>query len=169
MSSQLDRPPVSVVDSKRYTPATVKIQPEKVHALSLHAHQRAKDSSGTISDHEQGLLGEYALARYLGVPDAVDTNIYDYGDPGYDPVIEDHTIDVKTAGRQWNNPDLLVTVRQPLDAVFFVLVQQLNRQTYQVIGWAPRAAVGNAPTRTILHDDYADRVRAVPQDWLRPF
>lgn len=164
-----DRPLVSVVNSKGYTPETVKIEPEKVHALSLHAHERAKNSPGTISQHEQGLLGEYALARHLGVPDAVDTNIYKNGDPGYDLDIESGTIDVKTAGKRWNNPELFVRVHKRLVADFYVLVQQLNRQMYQIIGWVPRKTVREAPVRRIQREGYTDRVRAVPQDCLRLF
>lgn len=169
MSSQLGRPLVSVVDSKNYIPETVHIEPEVAQALSLLACKRAMNSPGSIRHHERGLFGEYAYAKSNDATDAVDTNIYDYGDAGYDLEFEAGTIDVKTAGRQWNNPELQINTRQDLEADFYVLVHQLNRQCYQIIGWVPREVVQNAPTRRILHEDYADRVRAVPRDWLRPF
>lgn len=169
MSPEKHRPLVSVTESDQYQPPIVEIPQRRVDALSLHAHERAKYGPGTIQRHERGILGEYAVAKYLGAPNALDTTIYEHGDPGYDLEINGQTIDVKTPGSQANNPELWVDASALLNADFYALVHQLNRTTYRLIGYAPRRLVKDARERLIHLDGYSDRVRAVPQNLLPLF
>lgn len=169
MSASARAPLVSVADIDEYEPPIETIPEECANALSLLAHERAKESPGTITTHERGILGEYAVAQNLDIVDQFDDRIYEYGDGGVDLVFNDKTIDVKTTNPRANNPELWVNTRQRLRADWFVLVQQLNLRTYRIIGCAPRETVESAPTRRILCDDYADRVRTVEPDLLTPW
>lgn len=169
MSTDDYRPLVSVTESKQYRPPVVSILKRRCTALSLHAHERAKHGPGSIRQHELGILGEYAVAKYMGEPEAFDTTVYDHGDPGYDLRITGQTIDVKTASNRANNPELWIDASASLDAEFYALVHQLNYTTYQLIGYAPRQMVEEARIRRIQLDGYCERVRAIPQDNLHLF
>lgn len=168
MSTQIPEPLVSATDIEDHDSPIVQIDKGKRDALSLCGHKRAKNSPGTIRCHERGILGEYAVAKYLGIPDRVDTNIYEFGDSGYDFEYRGDTIDVKTVGPKENNPELRVNSRKPPIADYYVLAQQLNLSTYQIIGYAHRQAVCNARTRLMRLDGYCKRVFALPQDQLYP-
>lgn len=160
---------IPVAALRRYSPAVVSISEGKRKALSLYAHKRAKNSPGSITQHERGILGEYAVAKNLDIINRVDTNIYEYGDDGYDLIYRGDTIDVKTVSSRANNPELWVNARKPLEADWYVLVQQLNVSKYQIMGYAPHDTVEQATVRTIICDDYCDRVRAVGPDQLIPW
>lgn len=169
MSAGARAPLVSVADIDDYSPPIETISEECANALSLLAHERAKESPGTITTHERGVGGEYVVTQNLGIEDQFDDEIYEYGDGGADFVFKDKRVDVKTTGPRANNPELWVNTRQQLRADWYVLVQQLNLRTYQIIGYAPRDRVDAAPVRRILCDDYVDKVRAVEPDLLTPW
>lgn len=169
MSAGVRAPLVSVADIEEYTPPIETIPDECANALSLLAHERAKESPGTIECHERGIMGEYVVAQNLDIRDQFDDRILEYGDGGVDLVYNDKTIDVKTVNSRANNPELWVNKRQPLRADWYVLVQQLNLRTYQIVGCAPCETVESAPVRRIICDDYADKVRAVEGDLLTPW
>jgi hypothetical protein len=168
MSSEGLQPLMPVTALDRHDPPIVTIEPEKLDALTLCAYERAKNSPGSIENHELGIHGEYAFAKYRGIPEAVDTEIYEYGDDGYDLEIDGQTVDVKTVNQHANNPELWVNVDCQLNADHYVLVHKLNASKFQIIGYAPRELVRNARVRKIRCDGYCDRVRAVPRDMLFP-
>lgn len=141
---------------------TVHICKQRRDALEICGTKRARDSRGTIDRHVRGVKGEFALARYYGDPDGVDTEIREYGDGGVDLDILG-PVQVKTCGTQVNNPSLLVNTRESLQAEHYFLVQELDRSTYRLIGYAPRLTVRKAPVRRIQIDGYAKRFRTVDQ------
>lgn len=163
--------PVSRLEASELPVVTV--PQSKVEALSIVGAKRAKSGRGTIRNHELGILGEYAVAKHLGVPDRVNTEILDGGDPGYDLMYRGRRVDVKTAGPKENNPSLRVGAHRELRADFFVLAHQLNRTNYRIIGYAPRLLVKRSPiftfSRSRRHwpDRYGDQVYMVEQDSLR--
>lgn len=164
--------PVSAVDKS--TLPVVSISPSKQKALSILGAERAKDGQGTIKQHERGILGEFAVAKYLGIPEQIDEQIYENGDDGYDIVFNGKLIDVKTVGPQVNNPFLPVSTYGELNADFYILVQQLNQSKYQIYGYAHRLLVKKSHTLTFTHnklcspDRFDDQVYAVEQDALKP-
>ncbi len=113
-------------------------------------------------------MGEFAVAEFFDVPEAVDNEIYEYGDPGYDLQIDGNTIDVKTVGPRANNPGLMINTKQTIDADYYILVQELNANAYRIIGYAPAPVVRTADTCRIRLDGYADHVRLVEQYDLFP-
>ena len=157
--------PASVLPETAFL--TDKIPDNRYAPLAEHGARRAKDSYGTIENHERGILGEFAAAKFFGVPDRVDTQVYEYGDPGYDFEIGGWRVDVKTAKSQHQRPSLMVDATKELTADFYVLVHQLAQQCYRVIGYAPASVVAQAPVRNI-GTHMAQHVREVEQDRLTP-
>ena len=161
-------PIISAAAFPTATLPTVTVPDRRYQPLCANGAQRAMNHHGTVECHERGILGEYSFGKLVGVPDQVDTEIYEYGDPGYDFDLPVGTIDVKTARPQWDQPSLLVDASKALTADYFVLVHQLSQRCYRVIGYAPAAAVIRAPVRRIsLHS--ANKVRMVDQQYLWPF
>lgn len=146
---------------------TVTIPDNRYGPLTDHGARRAVDTPGTIERHERGILGEFAAAKLFGVPDRVDTTIYEYGDPGYDFTLGGWTVDVKTAHTRHNTPALMVDAETDVTADFYVLVHQLSQRCYRILGYAPGAVVAEAPVRR-LSVHRADRMRVVEQDRLFP-
>jgi hypothetical protein len=148
----------------------VTVEDERRLPLEEYGTRRAASSRGSIEHHVRGILGEFAVAKYLGIPDQVDTEIYDDGDPGYDLRYRNQTIDVKTAGPQAQTPELWVNANRPLEADVYVLAQELNAGFYRLIGYAPRSQVARARERILDGGvyDWPDVVRAVPQADLYP-
>lgn len=140
----------------------VHINQTRRDALEVCGTKRAKDSPGTIENHIRGIKGEYAVAKHYGDPDRVDTEIRRYGDGGVDLEILGR-VQVKTCRSRVNNPRLLVAARKLLRADHYVLVQELDRSTYRIIGYAPRATVAEAPISRFQLDGYAKRLRVVEQ------
>jgi hypothetical protein len=138
-------------------------------ALAEHGTQRAQDSYGSKENHRCGVFGEFAAARFFGLSakDGVDTQIYEYGDPGYDFKVRGSRVDVKTTTQYYSRPSLMVDAGKELVADFYVLVHQLAERCYRIIGYAPRQTVANARTRSI--GEYPPReVRVIDQDGLIP-
>lgn len=161
-------PITSVADLLKSSFPTVMIPDCKYQPLCDTGARRAKNSFGTIDRHERGALGEGAFEQLLGLENAVDTELYEYGDPGYDFDLAIGTVDVKTARPRWDYPSLMVDASKELAADYYVLIHQLSQRCYRVLGYAPAAVVAQAPIRQIrVHE--ATRVRDVPQDWLWPF
>jgi hypothetical protein len=164
--------PVSEIDTAELP--VVRLEPGRVEALAELGARRAKDARGTISNHERGALGEYAVAKHLGVTGEFDTEIYEGGDPGFDLRYRGRLVDVKTVGPSVNNPRLHVSTHGSLTADYYILVQQLNRREYRVFGCAPRPVVRRSSrfrfsrSRELWHDKHGDEVYAVEQDRLRP-
>lgn len=164
--------PVSELDQSELP--LVEIEPSRVEALYIMGASRAKDSRGTIENHVRGVRGEYAVAKHLRVPDEFDEEIYEEGDPGFDLTYRGWRIDVKTVGPQVNNPSLPVPTHGNLVADYYILVHQLNRQYYRIVGCASRPEVRHSPTftfsrsRSLWPDRYGDEVYLVEQNRLSP-
>jgi hypothetical protein len=161
-------PLVSVSEIPQTVQPTVEISDAKRIPLSKLGTKRARDSPGSTDDHIRGILGEYAVAKFFGKPKKVDEEIYEYGDPGYDLQINGQTIDVKTVSPRANNPGLMVDVRENIEADYYILVQELNANTYRIIGYAPGSIVKEADIHRIRLEGYAKRLRVVEQYDLFP-
>lgn len=172
--SELLEPLVPVSDIPISELPIISISQSRLEALSVMGAERAEDSRGTIQNHEKGVFGEYVVAKHLGVPDRIDDQIYENGDPGYDLVFRGKKIDVKTVGPRANNPFLPVSTYGKLLADYYVLVQQLNRSNYRIFGYAHRLQVKRSRTLKFSHnslhspDRFDDEVYVVEQDRLRP-
>jgi len=160
-------PLVPVAETPETVQPTVDIPDERRIPLERHGTRRAKDSPGSIEKHIRGMCGEFAVAKFFGVPERVDTEIYEFGDPGFDLRIAGKTLDVKTVRPSVNNPCLMVGVRKSIDADYYVLVQELNASTYRIIGYAPALMLAHARVRRLQIDEYAaERFRVVEQQAL---
>lgn len=146
---------------------TVTIPDCRYHPLCEQGARRAFDTPQSIERHELGILGEFAAAKFLGVPERLDTDIYEYGDPGYDFRVGGETVDVKTAHPRWEQPSLIVDAHKELTADVYLLVHQVAQKCYRIIGYAPAAVVTRAPVRNLTRLA-VDRVRMVDQDRLTP-
>lgn len=167
-SSQIEKfaPLVPVAETPETVQPTIDIPEERRIPLSELGTKRAKGSPGTIKNHIRGICGEYAVAKFFGIPERLNQEIYEYGDEGFDLKIAGRTIDVKTVGPYTNNPCLMVGEDQALNADYYVLVQELNANTYRIIGYAPSVMVNEAPIQRISLEGYAERVRTVEQQDL---
>lgn len=164
--------PVSELETSELP--VVRLDPGRVEALAELGARRAKNSRGTIDSHEQGALGEYAVAKHLEVTEEFDTEIYEGGDPGFDLRYRGMRVDGKTVGPQVNNPRLHVSTHGELTADYYILVQQLNRREYRIFGCAPKPVVKRSPTfrfsrsRGLWPDRHGDEVYVVEQQNLSP-
>ena len=135
--------------------------------LAEHGAERARGSYGTNRDHQCGVFGEFAAARFFGKPDRVDTQIYEFGDPGYDLKIRGSRVDVKTCKQYYSHPSLMVDAEKELTADFYVLVHQLAERCYRILGYAPQQIVASARIEHV-GEHRAKKVRVVDQDGLIP-
>lgn len=159
--------PASVLPETAFP--TVRIEDNRYAPIAAHGAQRAK-GPGDIDRHTLGILGEYAAAKFLGVPEdeRIDTENYEDGDPGYDFEAGGWRVDVKTANHRWQRPSLMVdATKNPTAADFYVLAHKLAQQTYRIIGYAPASVVAETPTRNI-GTHWAKHVREVEQDRITP-
>lgn len=161
-------PLVPVSEMPKAVQPTVEISDAKRIPLSELGTERARGGPGSIENHIRGILGEFAVAKFFDVPGKVDNEIYEYGDPGYDLQINGNTIDVKTVGPRANNPGLMIDATQEIKADYYVLVQELNANTYRIIGYAPGPVVRNSNVRLLRLDGYAKKFRVVEQYDLFP-
>lgn len=161
-------PLVSVSEMPKSSQPIVEIPDTKRIPLSQLGTERARGGPGSIEDHIRGIMGEFAVAKFFGVPDKVDDEIYEYGDPGYDLEIDGNTIDVKTVAPRANNPCLMVDENMDVVADYYILVQELNANVYRIIGYAPSNIVEHADVRRLNLDGYAERVKTVDQYDLFP-
>jgi len=152
--------PVSEIPNEQLP--IVHIERAQRNALEVCGTKRAKDSPGTIDNHIRGIKGEFAVAKHYGDPERVDTEKRKYGDGGVDLDILGR-VQVKTCGPHVNNPRLLVDAKKRLRADHYVLVQELDRSTYRIIGYAPRATVAEASISRFRLDGYAKQLRTVEQ------
>ena len=144
----------------------VHIPEERLYALREHAHRRSENWNGTVDDHLLGLLGEFGLARPLGVTKSLDTEIYaDGGDGGIDLRYRGATIDVKTVGRHRRDPSLTVNAYKPLTADYYALASRISETDIRLIGYTPREFVANAPILSHEGESY----HLVDQRYLFPF
>lgn len=158
-------PLVSAADIPSSLLPTIKIPEEQYHPLQEYGVQRGKNAYGTIDNHELGILGEGAVARFFGTTKAVDTAVYDRGDGGVDLEVHGVTIDVKTGGRRYSTPDLIVNACQPLRADYYALVHRIGKMHFRLIGYAPRQFVANAS----IGKFHGQSCHVVPRDHLFPF
>jgi hypothetical protein len=156
---------VSATDIPASLSPTIEIPEEQYHPLQEFAIQRGKNAYGTIDNHELGILGEGAVARFFGTTKNIDTEIYDRGDGGVDLELHGVSIDVKTCGRRYSTPDLIVSAYQPLRADYYVLVDRIGKMHFDLVGYAPRQFVANASIREFR----GQPCHVVPQQDLFPF
>lgn len=157
--------PASVLPERAFP--LVNIPDHRYNSLVLHGTKRAKNAPGTIEHHILGILGEFAAAKFFGVPEKVDTEIYEHGDPGYDFEVGGWRVDVKTARPEQQRPSLIVGTAQELKADFYLLAHELAATRYQIIGYTPRAVVEHAPVRTFRLRGM-NRIREVEQGCIVP-
>ena len=167
--SSRDRWPLTPLISAADIPAsllpTIEIPEEQYHPLRECGVQRGRNAYGTIDNHELGILGEGAIARFFGMTHAVDTAVYERGDGGVDLELNGVTIDVKTGGRQYSSPNLIVNAYQPLRADYYALVHRVGKMHFRLIGYAPRQFVANAS----VEEFRGQPCHVVPQRDLFPF
>lgn len=166
---------MSNIETKPLVPASrIPIQSKPIieipanirHCLEELGTKRAMNSRGTIEENIRGIKGEWAVAKYLGIENNIDTEIYDYGDGGVDLRYQGQSIDVKTVGRRANNPNLWVDKNIKLNASKYVLAQELNPSLYQIHGYAFKSEVDKARVRDISEMWHANLVREIGQDRL---
>lgn len=145
---------------------TVRIPEEQLYALKEHADRIADSWGGTVDNHRTGLLGEAAVARFLGIEDSLNIEVYtDGGDGGVDLEYRGASIDVKTVGRHRTDPSLTVDAYEPLTADYYVLTSRIGAVDFRLIGYVPRWFVANAPVQTHQGEQY----HIVDQRYLFPF
>ena len=144
----------------------VHVPQERVFAFGEFARRLAADWKGTATRHLLGKLGEFSLARPLGIADHVDTEIYpDGGDGGVDLRYRGATIDVKTVGQHRRDPALTVDAFEPLTADYYALASRVSKTDVRLVGYAPREFVANAPVEYHEGEPY----HLVEQHYLYPF
>lgn len=135
-------------------------------ALVERARQMAESWYSEPRDHIKGLLGEAALAKFLGIESELNVEVYtDGGDGGVDLRYHGASIDVKTVGQHYSDPPLTVDVYESLTADYYVLASQIGCSDIRLIGYAPRRFVANAPQC----DSEGGKYHIVWQDYLYPF
>lgn len=158
-------PLISAADIPRALRRTIRIPEQRLYPLLDHGRRRVENgANGTRENHELGILGEFAVASHLGIPDAVDTNLYERGDGGIDLRWNGHTLDVKTVGRHRSAPALTVDQYQSLEADYYILVSRIGETAFEIIGYAPQRFVRYAKFR----EHEGRRYHYVPQEDLFP-
>lgn len=160
------KPLVSTADVPVDSLPIITIPEGELHAAEIAGAERAMDHSGTIQQHELGARGEYAVAKYLGVEERFDTEVYPKGDDGFDLVYSGAKLQVKTASRIQNNPQLLVPTHQDLTSDYYILVQDVSRPVFRLLGYTDRRTVREAP---IFHGIQVTEAYSLDQDRLEPF
>jgi hypothetical protein len=113
--------------------------------IQHHTREIAENSYGNPQNHLTGKLGEFAVAKYLGIgplKQELDLSIYtDGGDGGFDLIYDGEKIEVKTVGAQTEDPALRIDHTKPLIADRYILTRQMSKTDIQLIGWAPQSTV----------------------------
>jgi len=105
------------------------------HRLTGVATKKVNGQSSDLEIDYNGAFGEYAVAKFLGLP--WEEKIYYYGDAGYDFKLENGwTIDVKTTLSSHRN--LLFRRAGKFKASVAVLVWPLNEKQAEIVGWILR-------------------------------
>jgi hypothetical protein len=143
-----------------------RILENRFYPLQEQARRIANSWGGSVEDHRTGKIGEYAVAKALGVRDSVNLEVYtDGGDGGVDLTYNGATIDVKTVGQHRSDPALTVDAYEQLRADYYVLASRISKMSVRLIGYAPRQFVANAPVRSYEGGDY----HIIERDYLFPF
>lgn len=144
----------------------VHIPERRVHPIESHAEQIADHSPGPVEKHQTGKVGEYAVAKRLGVQDEIDFQVCtDGGDGGFDLIYNGIKIDVKTLSRSRADPDLMVNRYQPLRADYYLLASRVSKTDVRLIGVAPRKFVADAP----LFNHNGSTYHHVEQEYVETF
>ena len=108
-------------------------------------------SKSSEQSHTDGLYGEIAIAKYLGIE--LDAEIYDdHGDAGYDFIIGDLKADVKTAvsGAAYMNPWLKVPAQYKKDQkkidncdIFIACYYNSRKSLAYIQGWVTKETLMN--------------------------
>lgn len=145
---------------------TIPLEENTFYPLKDHGSRRAQNGArGSPENHQKGILGEGALASYLGIGGEVDTALYERGDGGVDLSFYGSTINVKTVGRHRSTPALTVDTYQELRADYYALVHRVGKTNFRLVGYAPRKFVANAP----IWEHDGTRYHFVDQKSLFPF
>lgn len=159
-------PLISAADIPVPLKPTIQLPENKYYPLKDHGSRRARNGArGNVENHQKGVLGEGALATYLGKEDDVDTTLYERGDGGVDLSFGGTTVDVKTVGRHRPKPALTVDTYQELRADYYVLAHRIGKTNFRLVGYAPRKFVANAP----IWEHDGSRYHFVDQQSLFPF
>lgn len=160
-------PLISVADVPMSAHPVVHLPDDRRYVVEERAARIAESWSGSVENHVAGKLGEDALARYLGVEDELDLDVYaDGGDGGSDLQYRNANIEVKTTSRRHaDDPRLRVSVYDPLEADYYGLVSRVGKGDFRIVGYAPRRFVANARQRSWRGDSY----HVVDPEYLYPF
>ncbi len=144
----------------------VSIPENELSPIKEHARRIANQWHGESENHVRGKLGEYALAKALGIESDVDLTVYaDGGDGGVDLRYRGATIEVKTVGQHRPDPSLTVDQYEPLTADYYALVSRVGKTAFQLVGYTPRQFVADAPIQANERGGY----HLVDQAYLFPF
>jgi len=163
------RPPIkplySAADRRIECHPTKYIREGRFYALQEKGRRIANSWNGSVENHRTGKIGEYAVAKALGIQDSIDLEVYtDGGDGGVDLNYRGATIDVKTACQRTTDPSLTVSARKPLQADYYVLASRIGDANVRLIGYAPRSVVESATVREYNGDPcyYVDSQQLFP-------
>lgn len=169
ISPQEEPAPTPLISAKHLSISeypTVHIPEGRQYALSEHARRIADSWDETAENYITGLLGEDAVAQFLGIGDTINVEVYaDGGDGGVDLQYCGATIDVKTVGRHRPDPALTIDAYKPLTADYYLLVSRIGNSDFRLIGYAPHHFVANAPIQRYGGRPY----HIVDQEYLFPF
>lgn len=169
ISAPQEPAPTPLISAEELSPSECPIKhipDNRRHAFDEFARRLADDWRGSIENHLLAKLGEFAVAKHLGIEKGVDVEIYsDGGDGGTDLNYRGATIDVKTVGRHRTDPRLTVDAYEPLGADYYALASRIGESDVRLIGYTPRRFVANAPVRS--HDTGPYHI--VDQRYLFPF
>jgi len=100
---------------------------------------KVESGATDLEIHEQGALGEVAVAKFLGVGATVNTEIYETGDgDNPDIYLGDLGIEVKTRTRQGGD-FAMYDAHTDLTQDIGVLVWQVSESKYELAGWITKA------------------------------
>jgi hypothetical protein len=144
----------------------VQIDESELYAIEESAKRLVTDGGcDSLEGTVKGTLGEKVFSKVLPHNPEVDTNIYNDGDGGYDFTYNGMKFDVKTVGRQRNDPALTVNCSGPLRADFYVLAHRIGMTSCRLVGYAPKEIVQRSPKRYHRGRAY----HFVTKDKLHPF
>lgn len=123
---------------------------------------RVCGNQSSTDAHLTGVVGELAYA--LHYDESIDTEIYEYGDGGYDFSPGSLKIDTKTTATYINRPSLIVPVEPSPRADLYFFLHRIEERKVRIIGFATRATVVD---QTPIRKPGDDLNFVVPQSDLR--